>query len=176
MSTQDCIENALAAGDLVELMPSLPGSSCMRRVLVSCHVYNFLNCAPSTPLEVIPKIADTRYALDRFITGASISVNMTPYDHEKPSSTELSRLDIERSIWQFRIRDPKPQIRILGMFAERDTFVALDYANRDTMYYPASESITQSQWDDLFQGIPPVTGEKIDAYISDKYRPVKPEK
>lgn len=168
MSIRDCIEDNLAAGELIELLPQFPGAPTMRRVLVNHHVFNYLKNAPGTPRDLIPKIADTRFVLDNFTTGAEISVCMQPY--KSKHSTQLALLDAERAIWEFRVSRPKPLVRVFGMFAQRDTFVALDYGHRGKVDFSASMNTTESQWAVIFDKLSPFSGENINDYISDKYR------
>lgn len=134
MSIRDLIRECVDGGELARLTPSLPGASHMREMFVSPHVLKFLRGDKSTPRHLIKKAMDTRVALERFIEGAWINVAMDP--DNKSSIAELARnREVEEGVWNFRIRDPKPQIRVFGGFAERDHFIALDYRNRDDLSY-----------------------------------------
>lgn len=165
MSIRDVIRECRDAGELTLLVPVLADSPRMREVFVTHHVKRFLDVAAGTPRNLIKKATDARVALDRFTAGAIISVAMDPFD--KPASTELARVSAEADgTWAFRIRDPKPQVRIFGSFAERDLFIALDYRQRDALDFEAAAGKARVLWDDLFGGIPPITGNKIDDYLS----------
>lgn len=167
MSIVDCIQECIAGGELVELLPLIPGTLCLRKVLANHHVLKFLHADKQMPSSLMKKAVDAMVALNRFTSGARISVAMDPM--EKLVRTELARVNIKESIWDFRIRDPQPQVRVFGLFAAKDTFVALHYAPRNNLDFKAAAATTKQQWTDLFGDLPPVTGDDINDYISDKY-------
>lgn len=172
MSTRDVIRECVDAGELYRIVPRRNGSSVMRELFATPAVSRFLNGETDIARRaLIKRAADTRAAVDRFVSGAEISVGMDPF--EKAAHAELARNDPPGDgIWDFRIRDPKPHVRLFGGFAERDVFVALDYRNRETVIFDDAVVTMGLLWKDLFGERPPVTGDEINAYLSDKYTPV----
>lgn len=169
MSISDCIQECIDGGELLELLPFITGAVCLRRVLVNHDVLNFLTTQRRIPQILAKKAIDARVALDSFTRGAELTVAMDPFD--KPPETELARnKDVQDAVWDFRIRDPRPQVRIFGRFATKDTFVALHFAGRDNLNFPRAVKNTVQQWIDLFGDLEPVTGDNIDDYLSGNYQ------
>ncbi|WMT88249.1 hypothetical protein NO932_06470 [Pelagibacterium sp. 26DY04] len=141
----------------------------MREMFVTHHVLRFLNVESDTPKELVKKAMDTRGALDAYMANSWLTVAMNP--DEKPPHTQLARnKDVSDGIWSFRIRDPKPHVRVLGAFADRDHFVAIDYRGRDGLDFDKAVEATLDAWGALFPGISPITGDNIELYLSDRYR------
>lgn len=110
--------------------------------------------------------------LDSFTAGNRIVVSLNP--HDKPAHCQLSRNDpVEEGIWEFRIRDPKPQVRIFGAFSECDVFIALSVMSRDDLVgefsYPLAVADNSSIWGNTIPNYAPVTGEDINAYLSGSF-------
>lgn len=168
MSIRDLIRECVDAGDLVILRPILPGTPRMREVFVTPHVHQLLSVSSNVPVELRKKAADCRVALDRFVAGAVVTVGLDPFN--KKAACELARTEPPSDgVWCFRIRDPKPHVRIFGGFAERDVFVAVDYRNREALDFDAAGLTARLLWDDLFKPFPPLIGHKIDDYLSSGY-------
>lgn len=169
MSTREVINECVAAGDLYRITPRLPGSTIMREFFAAPKVFQFLNGQTDIARrDLMKRAADSRAAVDRFIAGAEMSVGMDPYD--KSPTSELARnYPPENGIWDFRVRGDRPFVRIFGAFSERDVFVALDYRNRDALDFDAAVATVSLLWDDMFGECQRVTGDDINAYLSDKY-------
>lgn len=170
MSIRDVIRDCVSGQELFQLKPLLPGVVIARDVFCHPRVFRFVtNQSSDVPRALTPRAADARAALDQFCAGAIVSVGMDP--DKKPAYTELARNhETAKGIWDFRIRDPKPQVRIFGAFAEKDVFVALDYRNRDGLDFDAAVATSAQLWTDLFDNLTPVTGDQIGAYLTDRYR------
>lgn len=121
-----------------------------------------------------------RADLEAFIKGDELSLCFEPF---VAKAAYMGRLEpIEDSIWDIRSRDPKPALRVVGFFAEMDAFVALRWAPRSkrlewTDKPPLGDKDSRewrdiivqckTDWRNLFHGYVPVTGECINAYLSD---------
>jgi hypothetical protein len=83
-----------------------------------------------------------------------------------------------------RCRDPKPSLRVLGRFARPDIFVALDWWPRwnavpwspkapliDEARWTTAVSECEQKWNEVLPGISPVTGEKVEGYVTRNYDP-----
>ena len=76
--------------------------------------------------------ASLRDFLDGFSMGEPLTVSEHP--HAKPGHVMLSRVDpVEDEIWSFRCLAPAPGIRVLGRFAAKDCFIALDWDYRENI-------------------------------------------
>lgn len=84
-------------------------------------------------------------------------------------------------IFDVRCRDPKPGLRILGGYGEKDWFVALtlhprsvavDFSSRPplgpygSVDWANAIHETQTEWKSLFGDIPPITGQTKDVFLS----------
>jgi hypothetical protein len=77
--------------------------------------------------------------------------------------------DAKDEVWEFRCRDPNPQIRIFGRFAEKDLFIAFIKRNRPELsndeYQPVMEECKR-HWRTLFPSYNPHHGSSADDYVS----------
>lgn len=166
MSIRDAIAAAIDAEELNPLPTLLPGVEAVRHVFVTNEVWDFVG-GPMMPKELAHKAADGRRMLDSFTAGNKVVVSLNP--HDKPAHCQLSRIGpVEEGVWEFRIRDPKPQVRIFGCFAECDVFVALSVMSRDDVEgnFPLAAADNASIWGGIMRDYDPVTGDDINAYIS----------
>jgi hypothetical protein len=66
--------------------------------------------------------------LEEFVKGSEILVCLEPF---AAKAAYIGRLaPVEDGIWDIRSRDPSPALRVIGLFAETDVFVALRWAPR----------------------------------------------
>ncbi|WP_172125293.1 hypothetical protein [Devosia sp. 919] len=170
MSIRDAVASAVDRGELAPLSHKLPGVVAARHVFVTGEVWDFVTAG--VPKEFAHKAAEGRRMLDSFTAGNRIVVSLNP--HEKPAYCQLSRNDpVAEGVWEFRIRDPKPQLRIFGCFAECDVFIALSVTPKTQLVgrlaYPLAVADNTSIWGGLFPGYLPITGEDINAYISGSF-------
>ncbi len=129
---------------------------------------------PWTDSKTAARFGALRGDLDHFVQGDLISVAMKPFD--KAKSAFIARLNPTRDgVWDIRSRDPKPAIRVFGMFAEVDMFVALTWEFRQSLGGPRSTEWhteierCKTAWRKLFPVYGPVTGDNVDDYLSGKY-------
>jgi len=109
-----------------------------------------------------------RVDLERFIQGKPI-VAALYRDHK---NCRIARLDRPRDeVWEFRILDSDPQLRLFGRFASRDVFIALigpiehEYVatNKD---YKKAIAECKEDWGNLFGFYSPLVGVTVYDYIS----------
>ena len=114
-----------------------------------------------------------RANLEEFIKGETLTVALTPYEH---ACAYMGRLDRPiDEVWDIRSRDPKPGMRVLGRFSERNTFVALhwwlrkDFTDRREWRFAVNE--TKGRWNRLLAPHePPFHGEEdANAYLDHVY-------
>ena len=172
MSIHDAIKECVDGGELVRLQPLLPGDSVARPVLVSHDVLRLVERRDGLPIDLVRKSASARSMLDSFQRGDRVTVGMDP--HNKPGYCMLARTDpTKMCIWQFRILDPKPHVRIFGAFAEQDVFVALAYYAKPRLNFLGSyRKVTKNAreiWTTLFGDCEPCAGDNVDEYLSENY-------
>ncbi len=112
-----------------------------------------------------------RADLEMFVEGRLISVAEDPY--KKPKSAYMARIDPpEDEVWDIRSRDPRPGIRVLGLFSEKDTFVALTYELREALGGPGSKEWRdarercKTRWRGLFNPYLPLSRSDANEYVS----------
>src|SRR5260370_28792640 len=69
-----------------------------------------------------------RADLEEFTKGKHITVCLEPF---AAKSAYMGRLaPVADGVWDIRSRDPSPALRVVGLFAETDVFIALRWAPR----------------------------------------------
>lgn len=128
MSIRDVISHLAGINLLFQVVPSVPGSKTVREMLASEHLNRFL-CGPWETKDLEICANRSKAYLDAFVQGHQMTVGCDPY--QKPKNTMLARIaPVEDEVWDFRCRGAKPAVRVLGLFAEKDLFVALTYEYR----------------------------------------------
>ena len=110
---------------------------------------------------------------DRFIEGRLISVALdSPYS--KPKTTYMARLDPPADdVFEIRSRDPKRGIRVFGLFADKDVFLAFNWDYRTKLGGPTDRDfdrereIAKAKWRQLFPSYKSIRGKNIDEYFAD---------
>lgn len=110
-----------------------------------------------------------RAALDAFSEGRMISVRLPPSKNVRAQLALLEPAGDE--VWEFRIRNDRPQLRIFGHFAEKDLFVALTHAQRDAIItdedWEKQKQRCRKEWNRFLSPFNPHTGQTADDYVSD---------
>lgn len=118
------------------------------------------------------RLGRMRGALDRFTNNERISIALHP--RNKPAKTYLARiLPVTNEVWDIRSTEIKPGTRVLGRFAERDTFIALVWAyHEDVIGDRAWADFGQrclDEWRRLFGTLPAFSGTAASDYLSGNY-------
>jgi hypothetical protein len=164
-----------ARQELFEVAPTVPGDPLERFMFASRDV-NRLISGPWADVTEEYRCGRLWAATDMFVTGALITMALDdPY--KKPKTTYMARLDPPRDeVWEVRVLDPKPGIRVFGRFAECDAFVALTWAPREAL--PNSQEWRDAregckvEWRKLFPTYNAVTGDSVNEYVSVNAVPV----
>lgn len=89
-------------------------------------------------------------------------------------ASDMSRLlPPDREVWDIRSVDPKPGIRILGRFAEKDVFIGLTWEirlylkNFDSREWRDAIVRCAREWSLLFPAYAPLTGDYFGHYLTD---------
>ncbi len=159
------------APELFCLAPLVRSTPVIRTLFVSVEV-NDVMYPSSWPSNCNGyRLSLFRTALDAFVAGEWISVAEKPFN--KPPDAFLARVDpITNDVWDMRCIDPKPGIRCLGCFAEKDVFVALTWGYREDFCpedWPIEVGRCMTAWNRLFNQLSPFRGAHLDEYLSGNY-------
>lgn len=115
----------------------------------------------------------------RWLNGSRLSLRI----EERTGRNEMARLEPPpEEIWEMRITEPRPQLRIFGRFVDRNVFVAMFAVNRDRLGNAFSTPGRKSQswlgamydcetlWNGIFGGAEPFRGATHGDYVSENPR------
>jgi hypothetical protein len=155
------------------LSPLVRSTLVMRTLFVSVEV-NDVIYPPWPPNRNGYRLSKFRAVLDDFLAGGRVSVAENPF--KKPSDALLARVcPTTDDVWDIRCIDPKPGIRCLGCFSEKDTFVALTWNYREDFCpedWATEIGRCKTEWSSLFNPHRPFHGAHLDEYLSINYHAV----
>lgn len=117
-----------------------------------------------------------RAFLDNFLVSRDIAV-----PRYWNAQAQIARLrEAEDEVWEFRIRAPKPGLRIFSRFAARDVCIALAWRPRDRLLddkteegrrrWEEAKNECRHEWRSRFPSYEPLTGQTYpEDYIKDAY-------
>lgn len=157
-----------AAGRLVRVCHAL-GATEQRALYLSPTVAAWID-GPWSSREWEKRGGQLGADLDHFVAGDLITASLTAAD---ATTAYMARLDPPSdAVWEIRSRDPKPGIRVLGGFADTDTFVGLVCKTRSPLGHKDSDAWTRAineckaEWRNLFPAYNRLTGEHVHDFIS----------
>jgi hypothetical protein len=162
------IASALNAGDLIEWRPVRPLPRQMRQILVSRMAHTVLTGQDSS--RGFPAAAADA-VMGRFMAGHFVTVS-----RKSAEGVDLEQLEDVHEVWALCFRIPRPGWRLLGRFADRDTFIGLHPYDRIVLdgrptYTGYARSIIE-EWRVIFGDAQPLTGPNTSAYLTGVYRDV----
>jgi hypothetical protein len=115
--------------------------------------------------------ADIEAAMDRWVVGGRVwSVNY----RGRIKGGFLKRLDPPPpEVWEIRVTEPRPQVRLIGRFAEANTLILTSFHLRDKLDGRGSLAWTTAMkdcddtWAKLFPGIQLFTRNTIEEYVTE---------
>jgi hypothetical protein len=166
MSIRDEIISRVKEGRLFEIEPFVPGERS--RVIFACKNVRDIVFGPWEFSDDEIRFGKLRADLDHFSSGGFVVVstgrhNICFMKHLSPKRDE---------VWEIRSRAPRPSIRVFGSFATVDVFIATNWGYREDLGGVCDRNWRdalvrcKSNWRNLFPSYNPVSGEKIDDYIS----------
>jgi hypothetical protein len=180
MSIRVEIAARVAEARLIQLTPMMPGPTETRRLYLAASVAGKIDGPWATARD--GRLAGAARALmESFVRGDLVVARMPP---SKNVETVIALLEPPtNNVWAFRVRVPKPGARILGRFAEPDTFIATHWVNREDFIDAQSNMSNPRKWRDesvrckaiwthLFPSYDPITGSTIHDFISNSRLPV----
>lgn len=144
MSIRTEILNRIAEGRLVKLGTCLSSDPKLRQMYLTSELYDEVT-RDREDREEAKRFAELTYDLGTFITNSVIY----------PVDLKLLRPK-EDGIWEIRSVEPEPQIRVFGMFADKDIFIGTHYVERDILgdwdSFEWKNEIKRAKriWDSLF--------------------------
>lgn len=170
MTIQSVINQWVATGELRYLRPSLPSIQCVRSIFVTEEVEAALiGPWPTTGLE--RRFGRASATLDAFTEGLRMSVRLPP---SKSVLAQIALLeDAEDEVWEIRVSDPRPGVRVFGRFSDRDCFIAMTWSEREKLItdddWRREKERCKREWRKLFPSFNPHTGTKADDYVSNAF-------
>ncbi len=154
-------------GRIEQLPHTLLGARTPRLIYLIRSVFDQV-MGPWPDTETAERMGVLRADLDRFLEGNRVIVG-----HRRSRHAYMKRLDPGRDeVWEIRSRDPTPELRVFGRFAETDVFIGTACLDRE---YLGDEDSPQwrdemvrciADWRNLFHPYPPLRERPLDEYIS----------
>jgi hypothetical protein len=140
---------------LFPLIPRAPGSAARRAMFVSEGIHAMLAATHADP-DMEDRIGTLQADLELFAEGQPIDPKY------------LFRLyPAVDAVWEIRSVRPEPSIRVLGLFAARNVFIATNMALREDLggwqsrEWKNIKRAARAQWNQLFHTYQPMTSSNI---------------
>lgn len=150
MSIRDVIADRCRRRMLFPLLPHAPGAAAERAMFVSEGLWQFMQ-SPSPDQAWDERVGELQADLERFVTGDPID----------PKYLFLLSPTSD-AVWEIRSTRPKPSIRVLGLFAAKDVFVATNFALRSELggwqsrEWKAAKRAAKARWRHLLSPYQPL--------------------
>jgi hypothetical protein len=184
MSINGWINHLIDEERLHLLKPVFESDEAGRTLLVSPEIWRLIE-GPWATEAWGARCSKLRADLESFASGAEIHTCTTPF---KARDADLGLLaPVEDGVWDIRSRNPRPGLRLIGQFIERDTFVALIPASRskatehlahgplndrDSPEWRAAIRVCTVLFRSLFHPYVPIGGDDIRDVLSSSYNPI----
>ena len=171
MNIRDWIKYCCARGTLFPVEPLIQSDSIERGLYVSGDIYKMLQ----PPWESMKQEEEWGYArniMDTFVSGGIVSIPKEGRRKNAPYHQMALLSPQEKGVWDIRATKPKPGIRVVGQFAEKDLFIALVWQHRTVLGgYNSKEWKNvilgcQTKWRNIFPSYAPYTGGDYNDYLS----------
>jgi hypothetical protein len=160
MSIGDVIRDMQRAGMLFPLVPRAAGTTARRAMLVVEDLWAIL-VSPEGSEDWERRVAELQADLEYFVEGRAID----------PKYLFLL-YHVREAVWEIRSVREQPSIRVLGQFAERDVFIATNFALREDLGGWESRAwrdvkvMARTKWTNLFQQYQPEKSTNIHDLVS----------
>lgn len=161
------------SGELLLWQPHVQGDPCERTLFITSEINDEFDEDTWLDMKLAHRYAQLGADFDRFVTGETLPIGMDPYD--KDDAAFMARIDpVEYGIWSLRSVAPRPAIRVLGAFCEKDVFVALitrrraDLGGRGSVEWMRAREDAIARWADLFGDCPRLLGDEENDFFSEK--------
>lgn len=181
MSIHEWLAFLVDAKLLFQVEPTFDSEPVLRPMYVAEEVNGLLK-GPWPDEAAERRCAQLRADLEAIVTGGEINVSMRPF---KAKTALMGILDpVKDGVWDIRSSKPSPGLRVIGCFADVDTFVGLLPASRSvpTVFVkrgPLGDrfspewahiiSETRALWRRLIPTWRPIGGDDPSDYFSQKH-------
>jgi hypothetical protein len=160
MSIADEIPDRASRGMLFPVIPKARGATVRRALFVSEELNAILN-SPEGSQEWEQRVAELRADLEVFVTARTIDPKY------------LFLLYPSRdAVWEIRSVRDSPSIRVLGLFAGTDVFIATNHALRETLggwesrEWKIVKRTARASWRRLFNSYDPVVDTDVKRLVT----------
>jgi hypothetical protein len=182
MSIRAAIRRHVLGDRLRPLEMTLRSDEVSRSLFLAPDLWPLMD-GPWTSPQCAGRVARLQADLESFVTGGAVGICLDAFRAE---DAFFGRLDtVEERVWDIRCRGPKPGLRIVGHFAECDTFIAMTWAPRSKSWngreplgdrfssaWSRIKSTSRSEWIRLFPQHEPIHGGAVQDYVSKNSFPV----
>jgi hypothetical protein len=160
MSIEDEIVDRVKRGMLYPLMPSTPGDAAIRAMLIAEKLWAFLH-KPTTDPSHEKRIGELRADLEVFVTSEII---VPKYLFLLSPASD--------GVWEIRSVREQPSLRVAGIFAAQDIYIAVDVALREELNGWNSTEWRQFKrnakavWRQLFASFDPLITSNVNDVVS----------
>jgi hypothetical protein len=150
MSIQDEIVDKVTRNMLFPVLPRAAGATIRRALMVGESLWNLLN-SPEGDAAWEERIALLQADLELFVTEERIA----------PKYLFLL-FPAADAVWEIRSARHDPSMRIMGLFAEKDTLIATNFARREDLggwqdrRWKIARRIARAIWRQLFNTYQPI--------------------
>lgn len=160
MSIENEIKDKCARGMLFPLLPLAPGATVRRAMFVAAALWEALD-SPEGDLEWEERVGNLRADLENFVTSRDLDWKY------------LFLLYPEHDcVWEIRSVRDQPSIRVLGLFASKDRFIATNAALREWLggwqsrEWKVVKREALAQWRNLFNPYRPIRTVNVNIVVS----------
>ncbi len=170
-------QRLVAEGRFLWRLSPFPGDPAARTVLLSEELEDLLSCEMEEGQDANRR-SRLLASLQNIVAGRRLVVCMTPF---KARVAHVGRLDpISDSIWDIRCQE-SPALRVFCRFVEKDVLLAatcrprsvsanwlgwLPLGDRNSKEWERGSAATKREWGRLFPTHVPVSGDDLDADLS----------
>ena len=175
----------MSKGDLSLLPMRLDSDPQVRTMLLSKEICELV-FGPYLSKKHKERAGRLRADLENYVRGQNITLCLIP---RKAKLSDFGLLEpTSKCVWDYRSRDPRPGLRLLGHFVDVDKFVALtwwprsvavDWSNKAPLGDQVSktedrrwrDAITEctEKWFEILPNSIPISGEKAEKYVTGKF-------
>ena len=160
MSINDSIRWRVEQGMLYPLVPKAPGTAARRSMFLSEPLWKMLSATHEDP-DLEDRLGYLQADLEVFANGGSIS----------PKYLFLLS-PLRDCVWEIRSVQHEPSIRVLGLFADKDVFIATGHALREDLggwqsrQWREVKRAARANWRSLLGTYEPMNSTKIDELVT----------
>jgi hypothetical protein len=161
MSIKDLIPDRVQRKMLFPLTPKARGMASVRAMFVAEKLWNFLNSPETDDEEWEQRVGELQADLERFVGN-------------DPVTPEYLKLlyPAGEGVWEIRSVSHAPSIRVLGLFPEKDVFVATNMELRENLggwqsrAWKDVKRAAKAVWGWLFHTYQPVISTNVNDLVS----------